>query len=164
MTADFQILSGSQRPQRSGALRFYVGSNAAGSNYFVSNDTFSWNPNADRSWTTHQVALQAANFVSWPNCSAQSMTFEQVLASADDIGLVYANDTAHFGDNQYLGFSSHPGAVLALDNFGTLGGSDQLGSNQAGGSSPVPEPASLALLLLGTGLMFRRGRKRAKTS
>ena len=163
LTADFQILDGAVNGPSGPRVRFYVGSTAGGSNYFVSNDAFSWNPNADRSWTTHQVALLPVNFVAWPDAAAQSMTFEQVVASANDIGLVFANDTAHFDNNQYVGFSSHPGAVLALDNFGTLGGSDPLNPNQGGGGSSIPEPASLALLLAGTALIAGRGHRHDRT-
>jgi hypothetical protein len=128
-------------------VRFYVGSYEGGNNYFVSNDTFSWDPNMDIKWATHQVKLNATNFVRWPNCDANSKTFDQVLAKANDIGLVFTGNTQNFNNNSYLGLSSVKGATLGIDNFGTVSSAGQ-----------VPEPATLLLLTLGVVSYYRRTR------
>jgi hypothetical protein len=75
LTADFKI-GGTVTGPTGAMVRFYVGNYSNGNNYFVTNDTYSWNPNNDTSWTTHQVALLAANFEEgWPNQAANTMTF-----------------------------------------------------------------------------------------
>lgn len=148
LTADTK-LQGSIDAPAGAMVRFYVGSSAAGSYYFVSTDAFSWDPNADRAWTTHQVALIAQNFARWTNSDTGTMTFQQVLSQVDDIGIVFTSSLGSIGDNSSLGFSSRNGATFNLDNFGTVGSY----------SSNVPEPTTLSLLAFGA-LLLRRRRDR----
>jgi hypothetical protein len=135
MTTDYKI-DGTVTGPIGMKVRFYIGTYIGASNYFVTNDTFSWDPNFDTSWTTHQVALLAANFIAWPNQSANSMTFDQVVAAPEDIGLVFADG---FTNNATLGFIGS--GMISVDNFGV-----------------VPEPSSIIALVGGLGslLAFRR--------
>ncbi|MGA2060352.1 MAG: PEP-CTERM sorting domain-containing protein [Thermoguttaceae bacterium] len=138
MTADFKT-DGSVTGPEGAKVRFYVGGWSGGSNYYVSNDTYSWDPNGDTSWTTHQVALDAANFEVWPNQNAGSETFAQIIAAPDDIGLVFADG---FTNNANLGFTGS--GTISVDNFGTV----------------VPEPGTLTLLsLAGLAMIWIRRRK-----
>ncbi len=130
-------------------VRFYVGSWTGGSNYFVSRDAFSWNPNMDQSWVSHQVSLLSQNFVRWPNGDAQSRSFQQVIAHPDDIGLVFTGGCGQFGNNGCLGFSSAQGATFRLDNFGAVPAS----------ATGVPEPGAACLLCLGSLAMTARRKK-----
>jgi len=114
-------------------VRFYVGTYTGGYNYFVSNDTYSWNPNTDTNWTTHSLNVASSNFITWPNQNAGTKTFAQVMSGYEDIGLVFAGGSNF--NNENLGFSSSAGATLRVDNFG----------------SAVPIPA--AVWLLGSGLV-----------
>jgi hypothetical protein len=132
LTVDFK-LDGTVTAPVGMKARFYIGTFTGGYNYFVSNDSFSWNPNMDTEWTTHQIALLAENFVEWPNQAAHTKTFAEVLAAPEDIGLVFADG---FTSNSTLGFSGS--GTISVDNFGT-----------------VPEPMTLGLLGLG-GLLLRR--------
>jgi hypothetical protein len=133
LTTDFKIEG--TITSTSPLVRFYVGSYTGGNKYYMSNDAFSWDPNNDTSWTAHSIQVLASNFIEWPNQNTGSQTFAQVMADYDDIGLVFADGAANFGNNAYLGFSSSGGATLRVDNFG---------------SSAVPLPG--AVLLLGAGL------------
>jgi hypothetical protein len=135
LTVDFKI-DGTVTGPAGAMVRFYVGTYTGGYNYFVTNDTYSWNPNNDTSWTTHQVALLAANFEEWPNQAAHTMTFDQVIAAPQDMGLVFAGNLT---SNTTLGFTGS-GTTLMLDNFGTV--------------STVPEPATIGLLGLGSLALF----------
>ena len=148
MTVDYLALGAVTGPVAP-MVRFYVGSSAGGANYFVSNDAFSWNPNAGPDWTTHLVDLVAANFLEWPNQAAHSKTFEQVLAAPDDIGLVFCGA---FTSNSTLGFSGS-GTVL-IDNFGVVNAVDHRATMMA-----TPEPATLVLLACGSVWMLARRRK-----
>lgn len=138
LTVDFKM-DGTVTSPAPALVRFYIGKSEGGglSTYFVSNNTFAWNPNTDTIWTTHQIALVASNFVHWPN-HANNDTFEQVIASPDDIGLLFADE---FVDNSTLGFSGS--GNLYVDNFGA-----------------VPEPTTITLLGLGgiLGLLRKRHR------
>ena len=117
-------------------VRFYIGSSIDENsiNYFVSNDSFSWNPNGVAGWQSHQVPLVAANFLRWPNADTGDKTFDQVLASANDIGLFFTHASTTFEIFPSLGFYGE-GAAVAIDNFGTV----------------VPLPT--AIFLLGAGLI-----------
>jgi hypothetical protein len=129
-------------------VRFYIGKYVGTTyNYFVTKDAYSWNPNSDTSWTTHNVFMNASNFMSWPNQNAGTITFANMLSQYNDIGLVFNADSLFANAN--LGFSSTGGATLRVDNFG---------------SSPVPLPPSV--LLLGTGILglVGLGWRRRKTS
>jgi hypothetical protein len=145
LTTDYQI-SGAVTGPDNMMVRFYVGTYTSGNNYFVSNDLFSWNPNTDTNWTTHQVDLVAANFVEWPNQAAHSETFDQVIAAPDDIGLVFCGN---FTSNSTLGFAG--AGTINIDNFGAVDGSAH---------AIMPEPATLSLLALGglAAIVRRRGR------
>jgi len=123
-------------------VRFYVGSYTGGNNYFVTNDLFSWDPNMDMNWIRHQVPLVVENFLRWPNCDAYDKTFEQVLAQVDDIGLIFAGPSDKFNSNAHLGFKSGHGATLNLDNFGAV--------------NLIPEPATLASMVLGGAILLMR--------
>ncbi|MCX5682739.1 MAG: PEP-CTERM sorting domain-containing protein [Planctomycetota bacterium] len=146
MTVDYMALGAVTGPETP-MVRFYIGSSAGGANYFVSNDAFSWNPNAGPDWTTHLVDLVAANFLEWPNQAAHSKTFEQVLAAPDDIGLVFSGA---FTSNSTLGFSGS-GTIL-IDNFGVVG-------NDNRATMATPEPATLALLACGGAWLLAWRRK-----
>lgn len=122
LTADFKI-DGTVTGPTPHLVRFYVGGWTGGSNYYVTNDTYSWDPNSDTSWTTHQVQLLAANFITWPNQNAGTESFADVIAAPNDIGLVFADE---FASNASLGFSGS--GTISVDNFGT-----------------VPEPGTLTL-------------------
>jgi hypothetical protein len=145
MTVDYMILGAVTGPEAL-MVRFYIGSFTGGSNYFVSNDAFSWNPNAGPDWTTHLVDLAAGNFLEWPNQAAHSRTFEQVLAAPEDIGLVFSGA---FTSNSTLGFSGS-GTIL-IDNFGAV---------DRRATMSTPEPAALALLACGGAWMLAWRRKK----
>jgi hypothetical protein len=146
LTVDYKI-DGSVTGASTPMVRFYVGSLASGNNYFVSKDAYSWDPNAGSAWKTHAINLVSANFIEWPNAAAHNQTFDQVIAGPQDIGLVFTNDAAHFGDNSYLGVAGNCLATVGIDNFGVL----------AVGDHPAPEPASLTLLAAGaTAMLWRR--------
>lgn len=133
LNVDFKTSGSITGPTLNSLVRFYVGTYVeGGSNFFVTSDAFSWDPNADTQWTTHQVALMASNFVVWPNQNAGTRSFEQVIAAPDAVGLVFAADIASFTSNFSLGFSSTTGASIAMDNFGVV----------------VPEPTTAAVMLL----------------
>lgn len=137
MTTDYKI-DGTVTGPPNARVRFYVGTYTGGYNYFVTDDTYSWDPNLDTGWTTHQVALLAANFIQWPNLNAGTKTFAQIIAAPEDIGLVFSEG---FTNNATLGFTGS--GEIGVDNFGT-----------------VPEPSSLIALFGGFGslLAFRRRR------
>jgi len=132
LTTDYKI-SGAVTGPDNIMVRFYVGTYTSGNNYFVSNDLFSWNPNTDTDWTTHQVDLVAANFLEWPNQASHSKTFDQVIAAPDDIGLLFSGN---FTSNSTLGFAGS--GTIKIDNFGAV--------NRP---ASVPEPATIALLAAG---------------
>ncbi len=143
LTTDFKTTGEITGPAQTRLVRFYVGTHVTdGNNFFVSNDAFSWDPNEDDQWTTHQVPLVASNFLTWPNLNAGTRTFDEVIANPDAIGLVFASDIGTFTSNFFLGFNSTTGAQLAMDNFGVV----------------VPEPTTLAMLTLGlcAGALRRR--------
>jgi hypothetical protein len=145
LTVDFKTTGTITGPTAGSLVRFYVGTYLqGGSNFFVTHDAFSWNPNNDAQWATHQVQMLASNFVTWPNQNAGTRTFEQVVAAPDAIGLVFAGNIAGFTSNLSLGFSSADGAELAMDNFGVV----------------VPEAASAVLLVL----CLAGGRTRRRTA
>jgi hypothetical protein len=143
LTADFLLTGGVTGPAMP-MVRFYVGTWTGGTNYFVSNDAFSWNPNASADWMTHQVELLSANFIEWPNQASHSKTFDQVIAAPDDIGLVFSGA---FTSNSTLGFSGW-GTVM-LDNFGAILSHRHDGDDDSSELPAVPEPATLAFLAAG---------------
>lgn len=122
--------------------RFYI---ISGSTCFVSTDAVSWDPNNDTSWTTYQVAVNATNFMLWPIDSG-SLTFAQVIADPDQIGIVFTGSTPNITAPGYtgLGINGTTTTTIELDNFGT---------------TAVPEPGILLLLapgLFGAGLFRKR--------
>lgn len=144
LTTDFMLDGGTVTGPVGHKVRFYVGTYTGGYNYFVTDAAFSWDPNADSTWTTHQVAMLAQNFILWPNQNAGTKTFAQVIANPEDIGLVFANG---FTSNSTLGFSGT--GTIHMDNFGTV--------------PTVPEPASLIIWGLGgLGMAFGACRRRWK--
>jgi hypothetical protein len=148
LTVDYKIdgvVTGPSMPM----VRFYVGTYSGGNNYFVSNDAFSWNPNADASWVTHQVELLSANFIRWPNQDSNNRTFDQVIAAPEDIGLTFCGN---FTSNSTLGFSGS--GTISIDNFGAV---NNPGSNSS--MIATPEPATVALLVFGGAWMFARRRR-----
>ena len=120
-------------------VRFYFGTTIGGNKYYVSNNTFSWDPNANTDWTTHTVSVLPANFIEWPNQNTGSQTFAQVAAAPEWIGLVLTDSV--FTNNDNLGFQSTAGATISVDNFGAV---------------PIPG----AVWLLGSGLMGCAGVRR----
>jgi len=119
-------------------VRFYIG---AGDDYFVSNDLFSWNANEDINWTTHQVPLTEDSFIRWPS-GAVGMTFDQILAAPEDIGLVFTGDSSLLEHLWALGFRGTVGSTIYIDNFGI-----------------VPLPGAVVLGLLGLGVAGWRLRR-----
>ncbi len=115
LTVDFmiqgQVTSGEQA-----RVRFYIGYYDDQSRYWVSNNTYSWNPNGHTSWTTHTIPLLESNFILWPNQNLGDMTFEQVLLSYNDIGLVFTNGDFEYNEN--LGFIGC--GTIHVDNFGAV--------------------------------------------
>jgi hypothetical protein len=141
LTVDYKI-DGTVTGPVGAMVRFYIGTYSTGNNYYVSNDAFSWNPNIDTAWTTHQIPLVQSDWLLWPNQNTGSKTFAQIVAAPEDMGLVFADSVASFGNNATLGFSGT--ATISIDNFGTV----------------VPEPATMAFLALGgIGMLVRRRRK-----
>jgi hypothetical protein len=138
LTVDFKT-TGSITGPSTPFVRLYVGSYSGGNNYFVTNDIYSWNPNADTDWTTHIVQMISSNFIRWPISDSKSKTFDQVIANPEDIGLVFTGASNTFTRTSTLGFASSRGASISIDNFGTVGG----------GGGAVPEPATI-LFVLGT--------------
>ncbi len=137
LTVDYKI-DGTVTGPAGATVRFYLGHYDGQSRYWVSNDTFSWDPNGATDWTTYQVQLIESNFMLWPNQNTGDMTFDEVLLSYNDIGLVFADG---FTSNATLGFSSTECATISIDNFGTL--------------AAVPVPG--AVWLLGSGLIGMAG-------
>ncbi len=146
LTVDTKIDGSITGPGNHPVARFYVGSSSGGSNYFVSNDAFSWDLNNDTSWTTHQVVLDRSNFLEWPNRAAHSKSFDEILANPQDIGVFFTDSSDHFRCNNYLGLNGSCSAVVNLDNFGTVE------------SAAVPEPAMFLLLGLGSLMVIPRKR------
>jgi hypothetical protein len=115
LTVDYKKVSGEVTGPTGMMVRFYIGMYTDGNlDYFVTSNAYSWNPNSAANWTTYQVLVNEANFIRWPN-QANSRTFADVAAHAQDIGLVFADG---FTSNETLGFSG--AAVLGIDNFGTV--------------------------------------------
>jgi len=148
LTVDFKLSGVIDGPVDTPMVRAYVGSYENGRyNYFVSNDAVSWDPNDDLQWTRHEIALVASNFLEWPNRATHGKTFDEVIANPTDMGLVFAGGRGPLPSNRTLGLSSTHGAILSVDNFGTI-------------CQDVPEPGTLALLGLGgAGMVFRRQRR-----
>jgi hypothetical protein len=142
LTTDFKI-EGTVAGPVGAEVRFYVGTYTGGYNYFVTNDTYSWNPNNDASWTTHQVSLLAENFIEWPNQAANNKTFAQIIAAPQDIGVVFSGN---FTSNTTLGFTGS--GRLMLDNFGAV--YEHVGT--------IPEPATVGLLGFGALVLLRKRR------
>lgn len=136
-------------PTETPTARFYIGSSEGGSNYWVSNNLYSWALNDDQQWTGHMVELLETNFLEWPNQASRNKSFAEVLASADDIGLVFTGAAkSSFRSNRTLGVESRHGATLHLDNFGALGPL---------GAGDIPEPATMSVIVLGAmALVMRR--------
>jgi len=131
LTTDFKI-DGAVAAPAGYSVRFYIGSYTSGYNYWVTKDAYAWNPNSDTSWTTHTVSMDSSNWVAWPNQNAGSMTWAQILASYNDIGLVFADGSGNFTNNNYLSFKGS--GTIGIDNFGAV---------------PLPP----AVWLLGSGLI-----------
>jgi len=149
LTVDYKIdgaVTGPSMPM----VRFYVGTYSGGNNYFVSNDAFSWNPNADDDWVTHQVELLSANFIRWPNQDSNNRTFDQVITAPEDIGLVFSGN---FTSNSTLGFSGS--GTISIDNFGAVSSPPVSSFSMMA----TPEPATIALLVFGGAWVFARQRR-----
>lgn len=114
LTVDYRI-DGSVSGPNEAMVRFYFGHYDGQSRYWVSNDSYSWDPNSASAWTTHTVLLSEANFTFWPNQNTGDYTFAQVLMNYNDIGLVFADG---FTNNQTLGFTGD--ATIHIDNFGVV--------------------------------------------
>ncbi len=136
LTVDLQLTGSiAQYEGADPMVRFYIGSLIdETSNYFVSNDLVSWNPNRFTGWQSHKVTLSEENFLRWPNADTGDKTFAQVIATVTDIGLIFTHSSTTFNNFASLGFYGD-GAAVAIDNFGTV----------------VPLPT--AILLLGAGLV-----------
>ena len=141
LTVDYKI-DGEVTGPDGAMVHFFVGTYAdSNNNYFVSKDSYSWNPNGETEWTAHQVLLTAENFFLWPNDTANNKTFEEVIAAPEDIGVGFIG-SGDLTDNANWGFSSNSnGATISIDNFGT-----------------IPEPATIALLGLGAMALLRKRR------
>ncbi|MFO7740104.1 MAG: hypothetical protein R6V46_16615 [Desulfatiglandaceae bacterium] len=111
LMVDYKI-SGTALPADA-KVRWYIGSQTDGNNYFVSKDSFSWDPNADTDWTTHTIAINEANFDRWTIGDAGTKTFAEVVAEGQWAGLFFLDG------NQY-GISSLDGATVSIDNIGAV--------------------------------------------
>jgi len=138
LTVDYRI-DGSVSGPEGARVRFYIGYYNDQSRYWVSNDSVSWDPNANTSWTTHTIPLLESNFILWPNQNSGDMSFQEVLLHYNDIGLVFTN--GDFTQIRNLGFSGC--GTIHVDNFGV---------------SAVPIPG--AVWLLGSGLLGLAGLRR----
>jgi len=145
LTVDYKTTGSVDTGAGSPMVRFFIGNTQNGQkSYYVSSNTYSWNPNTDLSWTTHAVAVDGNNFALWTlNSSSNPMLFDLVAASPTNIGLVFTY--GNLSSNDLLGFTSAGGATISIDNFYTP-------------NSPVPIPA--ALWLLGSGLVGLVGLRR----
>ena len=94
--------------------RWYIGSQKTdGNNYFVSKDSYSWNPSADTDWTTHTIAVNESNFYRRPNGGSGTKTFAEVAAEGQWVGLFFL-------DRSSDGISSTDGATVYLDNISAV--------------------------------------------
>jgi hypothetical protein len=118
--------------------RFFV---ASGDTYYVTTDEMSWSPEDVDAWTTFSVDVMAENFLPLYDTT---MSFDEVLAGADTIGVVFTGSADEFDNVMRLGFSSQYGATMAFDNFSVA-------------TASVPEPAALVLLAAGGLVALRRG-------
>lgn len=124
-------------------VRFYIGKTNGISDYWVTTDAYSWDPNSDTSWTTHLVSMIEDNWVKWPNQNTNTTTWSQVLLQYTDIGIVFADGSSFFSDNSKLAFTGT--GTIGIDNFG---------------ASAVPIPATV--WLFGSGLIGLIGLGRKK--
>jgi hypothetical protein len=138
LTADFKIAGTVTSPAQA-MVRFYVGTSDC--TYFITKDAYSWNPNNDTSWTTHQVAALEENFVR----EAGSDTFAYAISHLVDIGLQFgpSKGESYTGVGN-LGFAGSS-TTLMLDNFGTV---PEPGT--------IPEPTTIALLGFGALALLRK--------
>jgi len=102
-----------------GSAQFYVG---RGGSYFIDG---TWSIGSDKTWTTHTVALDAANFTVWTGVDNNTYTLAEVLQAPDDIGIFFGGSLASGSGN------------LLVDNYGT-----------------VPEPSSILVILTGLGTLI----------
>jgi len=140
LTVDFKIDATELNWNDDGTVpmaRFYLG--APGVQYFMSNDTYSWDPRNDTVWTTHQIEVLEENFIAMTSGS----DFDYVLANYNDIGI-------QFGPSEGLGYTSVSklgftgSGKIMIDNFGAI-------------------PAPGALLLGGIGASLVGWLRRRKT-
>lgn len=138
LKVDYKITGTVTGPGSDGKVRFYIGSDS--SNYFVSTDAYSWDPNAGAGWMTYEISVTSSAFSPWPGQTG-TKSFEEVAAHPAWIGLVFTD-----GGFNTLGLVSTGGAVIEIDNFGT-----------PPPPSAVPVPG--AIWLLGSGLVGLVGLK-----
>ena len=127
--------------------RFYIGSDS--SDYFISTNAYSISLNNSGGWITYTIPVTSADFMAWPGQTGTT-PFADVAANALSVGLLFtsadfsaANDSATL-----LGLTSANGAIISIDNFGTV----------APAGAPVPIPAGA--WLLGSGLTCLVGLRR----
>jgi hypothetical protein len=144
LSVDYKI-DGEVTTPDNAMVRFYLGSRNGGSNYFVSNDAYSFSPNVSGGWQNFSVDLFENNFIRWPNQDANNKTFREVLSGIEDIGLVFSGN---FTSNRTLGVSGRRNTIIGIDNFSV-----------SGGGSSVPEPATVLLLGI-SGLVLVQGKRK----
>lgn len=119
-------------------IRFFINGTAFPS-YYMTTDAASFSYTGNTGWFTYSVILSPDNFMPEPSFT-NSLTFEQVIANPGAIGLSFT-DSGDINSMPPRGFSSTDGAIIRVDNFGTV----------------VPEPASLILFAgAAAGLIAKR--------
>ncbi len=150
LTIDTMLLSGTiTGPGTTPTARFFLGSGTNGQPYFVSNDLFSWDLNADSKWTTHQVELREENFIAWPTLKSPK-SFADLISGVKSFGILFTDTSSTFKDTDYLGITSKGSAWVGIDNVGVYEPAE----------SCIPEASTVILFGLGGMALVRKSKNR----